>query len=51
MRMANRFISGSYGLLIEKVGRIGLVNPNKHNQGSIVNHLENDINYKFWNIV
>jgi ATP-binding cassette subfamily C (CFTR/MRP) protein 1 len=46
-RLANRFMSGIYGLVFDKVEKIGIINPNEHDQGSIVNYLQNDIN-KFW---
>lgn len=38
-RMANRFMSGVYGLIFDKIEKIGIINPNEHDQGSIVNYL------------
>ena len=47
VRMANRFMSGVQGLIIDKIEKIGIINPNVHDQGSILNYIQNDIN-KFW---
>jgi hypothetical protein len=48
--MANRLMSGIYGLVMDKIEKIGIINPNEHDEGSIVNYLQNDIN-KFWGAV
>lgn len=50
VRMANRLMSGIYGLVMDKIEKIGIINPNEHDEGSIVNYLQNDIN-KFWGAV
>ena len=41
---AMRLEAGIHGLLFEKYMRIGVINPYEHDEGSIINYIQNDVN-------
>lgn len=42
-RLTNRLTGGVYGIVYDKILKIGIVNPHEHDEGSIVNYLQTDI--------
>ena len=42
-RIAMRFFSGYTALVFEKLLRVGMTNPFEHGEGSIINHIQNDL--------
>ena len=41
--LALRFFSGYTALIYEKLLRVGMTNPFEHGEGSIINHIQNDL--------
>ena len=39
-----RLEGGIHGILYEKYMRIGIINPHEHDEGSIINYIQNDVN-------
>lgn len=43
VRLTNRLTGGVYGLVYDKILKIGVVNSHEHDEGAIINYLQTDI--------